>query len=284
MASFNMGKAVEAQMTAMRSERFEVGLLEIGGNRNGAMRVWKTAQVLQSLNWLKLQNVRGLNINIRPTTNHLSLLDDLTPNQVTLMRATGFEPCVIVETSPGNFQAWLDHGKELAEEDATYAAQCLARKFGADYAAAGRRHFGRLAGFTNRKEKHRQANGYFPYVRLDHAAQGVYSAAQSFAEELAEYKLSVRPAVPYKSYTQPQGLTHTIKTIEEFRVNTSRYPKLHNADLAYAVYAVSHGVAESAIRAAIASRDLAHKGNKRTQQAYIERTLKKAIRDAEPKR
>ena len=281
MGQFNVAATVESQISAMRSERFEVGVLEIGANRNGVMRVWKTDQVLQSLGWLKLQNLRGMNINIRPTSHHLSLLDDLTPDQLASMRSCGFEPSVIVETSPGNYQAWLDHGRELAEEDATHAAQCLARKFGSDYGAAGRRHFGRLAGFTNRKDKHKQANGHYPFVRLDHAVRGVYSAASSFRDELEAYKLTTRPAVVYKPYTPQPGSPRIIKTIDEFRENTSRYPKLHNADLAYAVYAISHGIAESLIRDAIASRDLTHKGTKRAQLAYVERTLKKAIRDAD---
>jgi hypothetical protein len=46
--------------------------------------------------------------------------------------------------------------------------------------------------------------------------------------------------------------------------------------LAYAIYALSHNIAEDDIRAAIASRDLTKKGSERRQQDYISRTLGKA--------
>ena len=46
--------------------------------------------------------------------------------------------------------------------------------------------------------------------------------------------------------------------------------------MAYAIYALSHGVDEDAVRAAIASRDLAHKGTEKRQAEYIERTIQKA--------
>src|SRR5216683_8011569 len=52
--------------------------------------------------------------HIRPAGTHsLSLIDDLTADAIERMRADGFEPAVVVETSPNNFQAWLNHGQVL---------------------------------------------------------------------------------------------------------------------------------------------------------------------------
>jgi len=45
-------------------------------------------------------------------------------------------------------------------------ARELAERFGGDMSSANWRHMGRLAGFTNRKEEHRQPDGRYPYVRL----------------------------------------------------------------------------------------------------------------------
>ena len=42
-----------------------------------------------------------------------SLVDDLTVAAVQKMKNEGFTPALVVETSPGNFQAWLDHGQIL---------------------------------------------------------------------------------------------------------------------------------------------------------------------------
>lgn len=275
-----VAEIVTYQTNAMRSDKFEIGVLRIGPERRGLMRIWDQTTLLRSVAWLKRENVKGMNINIRPVGNHLTLLDDLSAETISRMGDQGFGPCVILETSPRNFQVWLDHGYQLPLEDATHAAQYLAKRFGSDYGAAGRRHFSRLAGFTNRKEKHQKPDGLFPFVRLQYAHEGQYAAAKDFPGLLNEYKKSLAPRASFCGFASswPAGTKH--KTVGEFRDDRSRYPKLHNADLAYAVYAISRGVNHQVIRDAIASRDLSHKGNRRSQLAYIERTITKAIRDA----
>jgi hypothetical protein len=75
------------------------------------------------------------------------------------MKAEGFAPAAVVETSPGNLQAWLKHGETLHEAASTRAAQLLAERFGGDPGSADWRHFGRLAGFTNPKPNRRLASG-----------------------------------------------------------------------------------------------------------------------------
>ena len=61
----------------------------------------------------------------------------------------------------------------------TAAARALAEKFGGDRGAADWRHFGRLAGFTNRKAKYLDAStGLYPFVRLIEAGGGVYPEAE----------------------------------------------------------------------------------------------------------
>jgi RepB DNA-primase from phage plasmid len=274
-----VAEIVTYQTNAMHSDKFEIGLLRISPDRRGVMRIWDQATLLKSVAWLKRENVKGMNINIRPVGNHLTLLDDLSAETISTMGDQGFGPCVILETSPRNFQVWLDHGYQLALEDATHAAQYLARRFGSDYGAAGRRHFSRLAGFTNRKEKHQKADGLFPFVRLEYAQEGQYAAAKDFPGLLNEYKKSIAPRPHYREGL-PNWNNGTNKSVDEFRNDRRRYPTLHNAALAYAVYAISRGLNHQLIRDAIASRDLSHKGNRRSQLAYVERTLRKAIRAA----
>ena len=72
------------------------------------------------------------------------------------MTDAGFQPAAVVETSPGNFQVWLNHGRILSDRTfSTQAAKELARRFGGDPSSADWRHFGRLAGFTNQKPNRR---------------------------------------------------------------------------------------------------------------------------------
>ena len=45
---------------------------------------------------------------MRPHGEHdLTMVDDLKQKSIDRMFVSGFKPAVVVETSPGNFQAWL---------------------------------------------------------------------------------------------------------------------------------------------------------------------------------
>ena len=90
-------------------------------------------------------------------------------------------PAVVVETSPGNFQVWVNHGRVPSDHTfSTQAAKELARRFGGDSSSADWRHFGRLAGFTNQKPKRRLRNGLQPFVRLHECEGRLYGAAREF--------------------------------------------------------------------------------------------------------
>jgi hypothetical protein len=69
----------------------------------------------------------------------------------------------------------------------------------------------------------------------------------------------------------------SIKSIEEFRANARYGGDGTRVDLAYAVYALLHGVDMAAVEATLRSRDLSHKGNEKRQRDYIERTVRKAM-------
>ena len=93
-----------------------------------------------------------------------SLVDDLKPDALVRMKAQGFEPAAVVETSLSNLQAWLKHGATLDEASSTRAAKLLVERFGGDPGSADWRHFGRLAGFTNPKPNRRLASGLQPFA------------------------------------------------------------------------------------------------------------------------
>src|SRR5436190_7321830 len=176
--------AVRRQIEAMGAARFEIGVFDPNSEQM-ILRTWDRDTVLKSIAWLRYENLQGRNIYIRPAgEHHLSLVDDLKGTAVQKMKREGFVPAVLVETSPGNFQAWLNHGKELEQSLSTAVAKSLATKFRGDLGSADWRHFGRLAGFTNRKEKYRQPDGNFPYVRLREAGGSTYAKAAGFVAEV----------------------------------------------------------------------------------------------------
>jgi hypothetical protein len=233
---------------------------------------------MRSLSWLRLKNSEGRHIYIRPAGEHcLSLIDDISSAIVDRLKSEGFAPAVVLETSPGNFQAWLNHGQILPKHLSTLAARVLASRFGGDLASADWRHFGRLAGFTNRKDKYRKPDGTFPYVRLHEATGAVYSRTATLRAEVERlYQEENSRRQQGASMGSPRSWTSNPKTILDFRTRPNYAGDQTRVDLAYAVYALAHGVPESEARHALASRDLSHKGNSKRQQEYIDRTIKKA--------
>jgi len=263
-------EAVRNQIDAMSVEVFEVGLFQPGGAPEMIPRTWDKGALLKSVPWLKHQNSAGRNIYIRPKGEHpLTLLDDLSAAALKTMKQAGCEPCVVVETSPCNFQAWLNHGRILPKEESTAVAKHLAARFGADPSSADWRHYGRLAGFTNRKDRYRGSDGHYPYVRLIEAQPGlVFSSASSLVAP--EPIRSITPA-------QTSRASPSLLTIDDFRANPVYGGDQHRIDLAYANYALSRGVPEAVVRRAIESRDLTKKGSSARQEAYAARTIAKAL-------
>jgi RepB DNA-primase from phage plasmid len=277
--------ATQLQITAMASDVFEIGLYNPDARPiNSVMipRVWDEETILRSVPWLRHQNQAGRNIYIRPKGEHdLSLVDDLTADGLLSMKEAGFNPALIVETSPGNHQAWLKHPEPLGKEMSTAVAQTLAEKFGGDRGAADWRHFGRLAGFTNRKTQYRDdSTGLYPFVRLIEAGGGVYPEAERFlAGVRAEVERRQAERERLRKQIAKMGLLSLkdLKTIDWFRADVRYGGDGTRIDLAYAVYAFSHGASATEVAAVIRSRDLSHKGNERRQNEYVERTVKKAL-------
>jgi hypothetical protein len=276
---------VRSQLQAMGVPVFEVGAYKpaqassVRQEPEMLMRTWDSDSLVHSVGWLRLQNFQGRNIYIRPKGEHpLSLLDDLTFAAIGQMKDEGFNPAVILETSPGNFQVWVNHGEVLPKELSTRAARTLSEKFHGDPSSADWRHFGRLAGFTNRKGAYRGDDGLFPFVKLIEASGEVYPQSKAFLTQIRQgIEQAQRATAARRQYfTRPTGNPRHLQTIRDFRRKPDYQGDGNRIDLAYAIYALSHDVAESEVRDAISSRDLSHKGNQKRQADYIKRTVQKA--------
>jgi hypothetical protein len=272
-------EAVKKQSCAMGAQFFDIGLFDPNAAEAAMLpRQWNLDTLLRSVSWLRLKNAEGRHIYIRPAGEHsLSLIDDASIQVVERLKSEGFAPAVVLETSPGNFQVWLRHGQILPKHLSTVAARLLASRYGGDLASADWRHYGRLAGFTNRKDKYRKTDGAFPYVRLHEATGVVYSKAVAFLAEVKSIYEAERSKVAAPASLQCRRLRRSnLRSIEDFRAKPIYGGDQTRVDLAYAIYALAHGVPEAEARNAVASRDLMHKGDAKRQQEYIDRTIKKA--------
>ncbi len=200
------GVAVRAQLAGMTCALYEVGLLD---RARDAMldRVWDAARVEASIAWLKRQNAGGDDIYIRPKGSvGLLFVDDLAAAAVARLRAEGLAPAVLVESSPGNFQAWVRVAMApIAPALASAAARELAVRYGGDPQSAAWRHYGRLAGFTNRKPSRRQPNGLPPYALLRHADGGLAARAADLLRVAEERVKEAEALAATASFSGPQG-------------------------------------------------------------------------------
>ena len=175
-------EAIQRQVTALDVPRFEVGIREA---KTGQMmnREWSRAELEQSAAWLKRMNAKGNDVYIRPAGEHgLVLVDDLKPQALERMKAEGFAPAATIETSPGNYQAWVKlSDKPLSADVRRIAAQGLAKQYGGDS-----RHYGRLAGFTNQKPQHAR-DGRQPYVLAHDCPGKAARSAPSYLERIEQH-------------------------------------------------------------------------------------------------
>lgn len=270
----------------MGCELFEIGVL----HQDALMLLrsgWSAEQIEAALGWLRRENARGAHIFVRPHGAHsLSLIDDLNAESVDRMMDHGFQPAVVIETSPGNFQVWLNHGWILFDHSvSTHAARELARRFGGDLSSADWRHFGRLAGFTNQKPKRRLPTGLPPFVRLHDCEGRTYTAAREFLEDVKSLAHKASAESSTRRMRRASSDDDSVRSLSDFHADPRYCGDFHRADMAWALHATSRGLPEQQIRDEILhARDLSKKGGPERQLNYARRTAIKAITIAQPLR
>jgi len=187
-------EAMRGQLAAMGCREYEVGVHD--PVRGMLTRRGSAAEIEARVGWLRAMNARGADIFVRPAEpGGLVLVDDVGREALGRMVADGLPPAVVTETSRDNHQAWV----RLAEGPMTRAvgtesARGLAGRYGGDPRSAEAGHYGRLAGFTNRKPEHARADGRQPYVLL-REAQGGCAPAGEAALARAGARVAIREGV-----------------------------------------------------------------------------------------
>lgn len=190
--------AIRRQLAAMPQDLYLVRLIH-HATRTAfpGERLWTAAQLGQpaTVRFLRIRNREGCDVYIQPyadnrNAGYILLYLDHTDAGAALerMRIHGHQPCVVLQTSPGHLQAWIQVSAVCLEPaTATAIARRLAQTYGGDLASAEWRHLGRLAGFTNQKPRRRQSNGYAPWVRLLHAQAGLATNGASLVQAAEQH-------------------------------------------------------------------------------------------------
>jgi hypothetical protein len=171
-------EAVKAQIGAMGAERYEVVIIN-AKTKKQTTREWRTPDLVKSVNWLKRMNAQGSDIYIRPLGGpELMLVDGLDTQQLERIRGKGLAPAAVIETAPGQFEAWVKLSDfPLPESLRQTVLLGLARNF----PRAGQ--LGRLAGFTNQQSEANRA-GQQSYVLAREATGRVAPFARPYLEAI----------------------------------------------------------------------------------------------------
>jgi DNA primase RepB-like protein len=192
---FNIDEAYKMLDTfaSVGAMHFDVTFLDIDGQKRGFRAQQSVRQLRNSLPQL----IPGLeerqqNIIVRPTCEKYQIvqLDDLSYEQLKPLAAVSF---LILETSPGNHQAWV---AVSGVDDAKDFARRLRKGTEADATASGAT---RIAGTVNYKNKYGPS---FPTVKILQAAPGRTTTAQQLETfGLVAAPEPVAPATPLRVFS-----------------------------------------------------------------------------------
>lgn len=194
------------------SASFEVGIRDSRSGRFQSIEMDRDG-VLASVPRFKRENARGSDIYIRPSpksTHPYFLLDDVSAKAIEQLKSDRLVPVLEVETSPMNFQVVVRAPEMLNQYSRKSVERLLRERYSSDLGSADGGHFMRLSGFTNRKPKHVQQDGRFPFCRLSSSRPDVVVPVAAWSEirksvSAATAAQSHFPALAGASAPQAQG-------------------------------------------------------------------------------
>lgn len=203
-------KDFEAYHEAIGADRYRVTVIKMHEDgskkvfvldKSGGVSKGFTPEQMQTQipKMIGLQN-RGENLFYTPLsdTQHHLIVDDLSPEKLEQLINDGHQPAVILESSPGNYQAIITIPKLDSTHNDDVSNQLvkqLNEKYG-DPKFSGCIHPHRCPGFENRKLKHKQADGSYPEVKLLQAKPGHCEKTLSLANELNDKQIQAQTLKP----------------------------------------------------------------------------------------
>lgn len=222
------------------------------------------AEVEKCAGWATARNIRGANVYFRPArhdtdgvllSHPVVFLDDLSP-----AKAAGIAKkyrSLIVETSSGNFQAWIVTSQPLDESERREVQGSLCSLIGGDPGSVSGEHFGRFPGYSNNKLGR---GGYRVAVRHRNASGPVLDVTPH---------LSAAPTLPPKGGRVPSSFTPA----------TADGADESKKEIRFAVARIRAGDSDESVTRNIAERAQArgkYSGDAKRCDTYASRTVRVA--------
>ena len=224
-------------------------------------------------------------------------MDDVSREKLGDLKRAGVQPAAVVESSPGNFQAWVRVARRSVDPAvASAVARDLAETHGADKRGVAWNHYGRCPGFTNRKPTRMTERGA-PFAKLHEAGDRVADRGPELIRQ-AEMRLSTPSPLPERESAGPSRAMGPADRDEDPKAGFERLAARLAPDIArdasrvdfrVAVGLTSEGRDRSWIREAI-ERGSPGLDERRKSENYVERTIDRAadflarFRDRGPER
>jgi hypothetical protein len=173
-------RLIAQQLDALAAPSYRVTVMSDGADgkrigrnigkdsKTGRETLFTRDEVIGLIPRLTAENARGGHVFVTPIDQavHHVLVDDLSADRLKALRAEGYAPAVVLESSPGNHQAVLKVPVHAAPKEAVNELFKDMNRARGDEKITGLIHPFRLAGFENRKTKHQQPDGRFPFVQV----------------------------------------------------------------------------------------------------------------------
>ena len=213
-------KQFELYAEAVGAERYRVTSIKMQADgrkqtfildkKDGITRGFTPQEIEQRTpEMLRLQR-RGENLYYTPLSDkkHHILIDDMNREKLERLIRDGYRPAVVLESSPGNYQAIITvpklgtaHDKDVGNR----LSDALNREYG-DPKLSGAIHPHRAPGYENRKPKHQREDGSYPEVRLLKAERRECIKALALSSQIdAEYQrqAALKAQQPERSKAKP---------------------------------------------------------------------------------
>jgi hypothetical protein len=259
------------------ADRFDLTLTDVKAQKVQCQRYVTIDSLRKKLpNLLARSEQDCLNVIIRPRAREAIIiqLDDINSEGVASLDPYS---CCVIETSEGNYQAFVAVTELVNKKEAEHVRQGLIYAVQADKGANGA---ARLAGSLNVKEKHRLPDGGFPRVCLKKVGFGrLFTAAElSAAGILKEVSVPILRPVPAapRSKKRRRAPIYALSIRDTKRKKDGEIDR-SGVDFLYAVTCLDWGFTlEDTVNLLQANSP---KAAERKDSDYVERTVMNAERE-----
>lgn len=170
------------------------------GKREGFIQGFTVEELEKRTPEMQRLDKRGENLYYTPLSDkrHHILVDDMSREKVERFIGDGYKPAVLMESSPGNYQAILTVPKLGTEHD-RHIANRLAERLNKEYGdpnLSGAIHPHRAPAFANHKPERQKEDGTYPEVRLIKAERRECEKTLEMSREIdAQYKQQAKERV-----------------------------------------------------------------------------------------